>query len=422
MMHAARHTIAVLSAVLATATSAIAQMPTPGTPRARQAAPSNVTVYLLTMGVGRQVWELFGHDALWFHDPSTGTDEVYDWGRFSFRQPNFIGRFLKGHMLYTMGGTTIDTTIWEYTYFRRKVTAQQLDLTPAQIQSMHDYIAWNMRPGNQEYRYDYYRDNCTTRIRDIIDRALGGQLRAASTTQRSGTTYRLETLRLMRPDFWLASGVDIGLGQRADSELSRWDDMFLPWVLHDFLRTFKVRDSTGAGHPLVKSERVLLDGQEPAAGPATPPPIMGWLLPLGLGVAIVLAIVLALAPRARGWRIAAAILVSAWAAIAGILGLLLTLLWTVTDHVFAHSNASLLVFHPLWLVLAVLLPISIVRGRAERATRAIVGLTVAAAAVALVLRVTGFSAQQNLAVIWLALPSSFVIGAVAFRRQSASAA
>ena len=377
-------------------------------------AGRNVTVYLLTMGNGAQVWELFGHNAIWIHDNVTKRDTVFNWGVFSFRQPHFIARFLKGTMLYSMGGDSMENILLEYRYWNRTVVAQELDLLPAQKDTVLAALRWNALPENVNYRYDYYRDNCSTRVRDLLDRALGGPI-AAQARGLTGTTYRSHTLRLMQRDVPIVVGVDIGLGRPGDVELTKWQEMFLPRKLHDFVAKVRVIDSTGVMHPLVRSERVLFQanrGPEPDA----PPDLGIWLLLGGMIVAsLVVWAGLAASSGTRFPRAAVATLTSIWSLLAGLLGVILTMLWTVTDHVFAHSNENLLLFNPLWLVMVVLLPLYFWSGRAERLTRSVSVALMALAVVALAMHATGLSAQDNLAVIGLALPPALAIAVVTAR-------
>jgi hypothetical protein len=360
------------------------------------------------MGNGDQIWELFGHDAILVHDNVSGRDTVFNWGVFSFRQSHFIAHFLEGRMLYAMGGDSMDLVMYAYRYLNRPVRAQELDLTPAQRDTILHRIQWNIRPENINYRYDYFRDNCATRVRDIIDEALGGQLRAQSQTL-SGTTYRWQALRLMQGDKPIVLGVDIGLGRPSDRELTKWETMFLPKQLHDFVATMQVRDSTGATHPLVRDERVLFASSR---GPEhdAPPHLFPWLL---LGGLVTAGVFLWLGSSAtdggRAVRVGAALVIGLWTFVAGLLGVLVTLLWAVTDHVFAHANENLLLFNPLWLILAVLVVRSLWKGRASVWTqRFAVGLA-SLAVLALVAHVTRLSAQQNLPVIALALPPALAI-------------
>src|SRR5436309_15501909 len=104
----------------------------------------------------------------------------------------------------------------EYRYFNRSVVAQELNLTPAEREELRTFADWNMRPENQLYRYQYFRDNCSTRVRDVLDRILRGQLCAAARTRMTGTSYRWHVLRLTRVDKALVTGIDIGFGRRGD--------------------------------------------------------------------------------------------------------------------------------------------------------------------------------------------------------------
>jgi Domain of unknown function (DUF4105) len=370
---------------------------------------SELTITLLTMGVGEEVWEEFGHNALWFHverPPSMGppVDVVYNWGIFDSSQPYFIPHFLQGRMLYSMGGYPYEQTLIDYRARDRAVWAQELDLTNQQKIALRDFVIWNSRPENARYRYDYYRDNCSTRVRDAIDRVLGGVIRATFSGRKTSYTYRSETLRLTQRQALLASGIDLGLGRPADRELTAFEEMFLPMRLRDYIRELRVDDGNGGTRPLVKNERMLLPTlTHPEA--TSPPRWMPVFLTLGLVLGVLFAVV--------GWRAArgsasarytAGTLFAVWSFGAGILGLLLTLLWSVTDHTFAHRNENLLLFNPLWLVLAVLAPMTAVKGRLSRSTRWIIFVLAGLALVALLLHLVGLSRESNGEMIAFALP------------------
>ena len=360
----------------------------------------NVTVTLLTMGNGEAVWEMFGHTAIMIHSDRTGRDTVFNWGAFDFHQPYFILHFLENLNRYQMAGETLDNLLYNYRGWNRSVTAQELALSAAQKDTLLAIIRENAKPENLTYSYDYFVDNCATRPRDILDRVLGGQLRVGADSI-SGTSYRWHTLRLMQDNKPLVLGVDIGLGEPSDKPITAWQEMFLPKKLHDWVATRRVRDSTGASQPLVRSERVLF--QSTRAPEATKPPALGLALwPIGIVLGALFAwLGVRSTPERRGARITSSVVFSVWCAAAGILGLLLTILWTLTAHRFAYANENLLLFNPLWLVLAFTIPMA----RATRFSYRLLTFLVALTVLAFVAHV-GISRQQNLAIIGLALPAA----------------
>ena len=379
---------------------------------------ANLTVYLLTMGNGEQVWEMFGHTAIAIRDNTSGRDTVFNWGVFDSHQPNFILHFLQGLNIYKMGGETMQQLLYQYRYFNRSVTAQELDLSVAERDSLMAFIRVNAQPENVDYRYDYFRDNCSTRPRDLLDRALGGQLRAKADSL-TGTTYRSQALRLMQGNKPLVVGVDIGLGEPSDQQLTTWMAMFLPRVLHDYVAHLQVRDSAGAMHPLVKNERVLFASTRGPEATA-PPRLAAWLLLIGMFVAGLIIWLASRAGRSKGARVTLTVVTSAWCVVAGLLGGVLTILWTATDHFFAHANENLLVFNPLWLVLAVLVAIYFTTGRSARLTGYLAVSLAGLCVLALVSHLVMVSRQANLAVILLSLPPALAVAWLAMPARRSS--
>lgn len=370
----------------------------------------DVSVSLLTMGNGEQIWELFGHTAIRIHNNVTGQDSVFNWGVFDSRQPNFILHFLQGLNWYQMGGQTIDDLLAFYKYFNRSVTEQSLNLSEVQRDSLVRLIEANARPENLKYRYDYFVDNCSTRPRDLLDRVLGGQLRAKADSS-TGLSYRGQALRLMQGDKPLVVGVDIGLGEPSDEVLTTWKAMFLPRVLHDYVGSLQVRDANGGTQPLVSGERVLFQSTRPPE-PVAPPRLWSYLLLLGLLIGGVLLWLASIASRSRGARWGLGILATLWCVIAGLLGVVLTILWTATDHQFAHANENLLVFNPLWLILAVCVAMYVANGKAARFTGLLTAFLAALSVLALLSHAVFVSRQANLAIILLALPPALALALI----------
>ena len=348
------------------------------------AAPpgSELDVYVMTMGQGELVWERFGHNALGIRDRARGTDLVYNWGTFSFAQPGFLPRFLRGEMRYWMAPADAFLTRVAYQQANRSVAIQWLDLAPAQKDSLRRLVEWTAQEEHKYYRYDYYRDNCSTRVRDALDLVLGGAIRRATDTAMTAMTYRDHSLRLMDGMPWTRAGIDLGLGRPTDAPISAWQAMFIPMEFQRRLRAVRIVRGDGSVAPLVTSEEVLVAAQRPAERMDVPALVTGTGL---LGLALAAAMLLAgYRLPGRGPSLALAM---AWSAVAGLFGLLLALLWTVTQHVAAHANQNLFFAQPLWLAVLVLLPFVRRRRGARdavlRAVRASAALTLLGAIVAL---------------------------------------
>jgi hypothetical protein len=315
----------------------------------------------MTMGVGAEVWERFGHNAIIVEDRSRAESTAYNYGMFSFRQENFLLRFIQGRMWYWMEGYPAQLELPRYRAAGRSVWRQELNLLPAQRLALRDFLEWNARDENKFYRYDYYRDNCSTRVRDAIDRAVQGALAAQLQGPASGT-YRFHTLRLNTNNKLLYIGLALVEGQGADRPITQWEETFLPLKLREHLRLVRVPDSTGALVPLVKSEETLYQSPRFPV-PDAPPNWVPEFLLLGLvvgglfwwGGAI-----------GRGNRFARGTLLlggTFWALLSGLAGLILVGMWAFTDHAIAARNENVLQCTILALALAPTLPF-LLRGRA----------------------------------------------------------
>ncbi|MDX1647259.1 MAG: DUF4105 domain-containing protein, partial [Longimicrobiales bacterium] len=130
---------------------------------------SELRVWLVTAGPGDAVWERYGHNAIRILDTGTGRDVSYNWGIFDFQQVDFIPRFLQGRMLYMMAPFSTPAMIDAYARADREVILQELDLTPAEKLELRTLAEINALPENRDYIYQYVLDNCSTRVRDLLD-------------------------------------------------------------------------------------------------------------------------------------------------------------------------------------------------------------------------------------------------------------
>ena len=366
-------------------------------------------VALVTFGPGRIYWERFGHNAFIVDDPATGARIAYNYGVFDFEEEHFLLNFALGHMRYSLVAEPLDADLARYAAEGRSVTVQMLNLTPAQARQLAEFLAWNAQPQNADYRYDYFVNNCSTRLRDALNRALGGALERQLARRPAPDTYRFEAVRLVSPDFWLALGMDMGLGPNADGPLNLWQESFVPMVLSRALDDIAVRDTNGGTLPLVSDEQVVLPGRL-APAPAAPRELRLPFLAAGMGLA---ALLLWLARgKGRFYRASFALLATAWWLICGFSGLVLAGLWGLSDHWAAWRNENLLLFNPVCLVLP------LVWWRAPRIACFLATLIAVAALTSLIIRTLPGLYQGNLAFIALSVPVHVVLAMLAWRQRS----
>lgn len=361
---------------------------------------ANLKVSLITYGPGETYWERFGHDAIELRDISSGEAINFNYGVFDFNEKNFFLNFARGRMRYLMdaGPSNLDEAF--YVGSGRSVTRQRLALTPDQAEALRDFLLWNLRPENAGYNYDYYADNCTTRVRDALDQALGGVIGKQLTSRAGGMTYRQQTARLMSAQPWLMLIMDLGLGPYADQPLDAWRESFLPVVLQHQLRNVQINDGHGGLKPLLQSE------QRVSPNRLDVPPAKAPDLRLPLALAGLLLATLIVSTRVF-WPTSFALIGSMYLVSAGLVGLLLLALWTLTAHHAAWSNANLLLFNPL----AFLLLPTLWRARrgfaASRLIDGVIAIQLLAVVIAVLLHLLHLlpgTVQQNQPWLLFALP------------------
>jgi hypothetical protein len=374
-------------------------------------------ISLLTIGPGELYFERFGHNAIVVREAGRPA-LAYNYGIFDFAQENFLLNFARGHMLYRIAVGTLEDDLAMYRAERRSMVEQQLDLDAAQARALVAFLEDNARPENAQYRYEYFAANCSTRVRDALDRALGGTLRTQSEGRSRGYSYRLDALRLMTPEPWLMLGIDLGLGPSTDQRIDYWQESFVPETLRDVVSRMTLIDAAGQQRPLVTQtvNHAIGEIEEP---PALPPDLRIPFLLLGLALGT------ALLWLARGSSAARRVPLVTFALVfelfCGIGGLLLLFLWFGTEHYAAWANENLLLLSPLCLAL---LPawFGIARGRRRprRVAAAIAWLIAFLAAIALFSKILPWFVQANLHWIVLLLPIHLAL-AVVLQREAQSA-
>jgi len=316
---------------------------------------ASLSVHLLTIGPGDRLWELFGHNALLVRDLATGYEAALNYGIFDSSSPGFAGRFLRGRMLYATAPQSLAGTLDRARAANREVRAQELELDPAQRSELLQLLQHDALPENRFYRYHYYLNNCSTKLRDLLDRVLDGQLRAAAETAPPQATWRDHTRRLTSASTVGYLGLQLLVGPRGDRPTTPWEEMWVPMKLRDTLAGLTVVRADGTRVPLVRSEALWVESTRPA--PPASPPDFNTLFPLaGAAIAILFGMAaywakdesvpgrLALGAGTFGW--------AAWCSFVSLL--LVAMHWT--DHEFLYWNWNILVFSPACLGLTILFP------------------------------------------------------------------
>lgn len=295
-----------------------------------QANLMHTRISIITCGPGDELYSLFGHTAIRVIDGTNHTDTTYNWGGFTFDQPNFYLKFVRGKLLYYSNADYYPEFLQEYIEENRSVYEQVLNLDSASKHKILDAIAHNMQGDNRFYKYDFLLDNCTTRVKNIIfennkDAVIKNNVVPDKTTSRDMIHYYLE--RGDKP--WTELGIDILLGSRMDRTVSNDEAMFLPEFFMKGLADAKKNNS-----PLAAKATVLLQGKNTND-------TSGKFVPL-----IVLSIVSLLIFIISRLQSPQAIKIMAFVDllllyITGLLGILLLFMWLGTDHTVCKNNLNL---------------------------------------------------------------------------------
>lgn len=377
---------------------------------------SPLQISLLTVGPGAIFFERFGHNAIVVRDTRSGEAVAYNYGIFDFAEGDFLANFARGHMRYRIAEGELADDIAMYRAERREIVEQRLDLSGEQAAALAQFLEWNARPENALYRYDYFTANCSTRVRDALDRALGGALRAQSEGRSRGYTYRLDALRLMAPQPALMLLIDLGLGPFADQRLDYWQESFVPETLRHVVGDMRLAGADGATRPLVTGTQVLAAGE--IEQPPALPPDLRWPFLIG-GVALGFVLFWLSGRRGAAVRVPLSLFAIAFELFCAIGGLALLFLWFGSDHHAAWRNENLLLLSPLCLLLV---PAWIGALRARRPARrwsvVVAWLVVLGAAFGLFSKILPWFAQENLHWIVLFLPLHLAL-ALALPRAAA---
>ena len=310
---------------------------------AQQGCP--IRISLLTCTPGQELYSIFGHSAIRVVDSATNTDLVFNYGTFDFYDPDFYKKFIKGKLLYFVSVDSLQSFLLEYQYDKRGVIEQVLNLSCKEKQAMMSALFENAKEENKYYHYDFNYDNCTTRLRDMLEKATGKELKTKNILPHVKTTFRhlIHDYLNRGGQQWSKLGIDILLGSPLDKKITNREAMFLP----DYL--MMAFDSSSINHEsLVAQKNILLISQEEKkANPLFTPLLVFSILFLLIATVSIFA--------ATSFRVFLKIFDFIFFFTLGLLGILLLFMWFGTNHAMCKNNFNLLWALPLHLPVALLI-------------------------------------------------------------------
>jgi hypothetical protein len=286
-------------------------------------------ISLMTVAPGEFLYSTFGHSAIRVLDPANRLDRCYNYGTFDFEQPNFVLKFCRGKLLYFLDIEPYKSFERGNLLDQRAMSEQVLNLDSTQKQLLFNLLQENAREENRFYKYDFFYDNCATRIRDIVEKTFPQPIVWDSSQLALGTTMRQLLNPYMASQPWTHFGMNLGLGYAADRRALARDFMFLPDYVHDMFASARIDDTTA----LVVGERHVPEMSFPKT--EYKPGFFGRPLWVMILVAVI-------GIAAMFNRRTARIFDTIFWFVLGAAGLVLALLWFATDHSATKINFNLL--------------------------------------------------------------------------------
>jgi hypothetical protein len=289
-------------------------------------------VSVLTIGPGTSLNDAFGHSGFRIKDRIKGTDLVFNYGVYDFEADNFYLKFAQGKLNYLIGWAYYEDFFEDYISQNRTIEEQILNLSASEKQALFDFLINNMKPENRRYLYEFFYDNCATRIKDVLQYVTNNSIVFNELDGFEQKTFRTLIHENLHRNTWGCFGIDLALGSVIDKKATPEQHMFLPKNIHAF---FEQANLGNSGKKLVVKSNILYKKID------TPQPTNFLTSPLMvLGVLGLLIVFITYSDFKKNKQ-------TVWLdillfSITGLIGILILLLWFATDHTGTHQNYNLL--------------------------------------------------------------------------------
>lgn len=308
-------------------------------------ATDSIQLSLLTCAPGEEIYSLFGHTAIRYQNYTQNIDAVFNYGMFSFNTPNFILRFTLGETDYQLGVTSYSEFADEYNYYGRSVWQQNINLTQPEKLKLIKLLEDNYRPENRVYRYNFFFDNCATRPKDQIEKAIDGRLEYGRNMddKNTGKSFRDIIHQYTKGHPWDRFGIDLCIGSTADRPITYRQMMFAPFYVKDFFEKAIIINPSGVGRPLVEKETKVVNPPNVVTSQQQGlTPLQSSLL---LFIIVTLITIYGIRHNKTFWQVDLILFF-----VAGITGCILTFLVLFSKHPAVSPNFLLFIFHPIHLL------------------------------------------------------------------------
>jgi hypothetical protein len=289
---------------------------------------AHLRISLLTCTPGEELYATFGHSAFRVTDSTGNSDIVYNYGTFNFDEDGFYLKFMRGKLLYYVNPENFSDFSYDYRAAKRGITEQVLNLTANEKISLQQFLLENIKDQNKYYKYDFFLDNCTTRLRDILKKQHDSVF-CLKPVMPSGTRFRKAIHEYLdnNNQQWSELGIDILLGLPCDAKMTTQQMQFLPDNL------MKSLDSSS--NKIIASKQVLFAAEETRIKES-------YFSPLVVFSILLLVIILTGSIKNKYTPGFLQGFDGILFFITGLMGILLILMWTATDHAMCKNNFNLL--------------------------------------------------------------------------------
>lgn len=307
-----------------------------------QLLSSSAKISLITCDVGDEIYSLFGHTAIRISDPENNIEEIYNYGTFDGFEDNFELKFAQGRLNYWLSKQTLEDFLWEYQYYNRTVYQQTLNLTNNEVNTIYAFLLENFKPANRKYQYEFFYDNCATRVRDVFQKVLVSSIIWNNHPWHNQYTFRQLIAKDLVKTPLTHLGIDLVLGKKIDVSVSTQDLMFHPVYM---MQAFDLaeRKLDGETEKLVIEKTILFQGVSSNVSSTNVPLYVAW------SIFFLAAILTFFRVNKIGY-----VFDFTLSYVFGLLGIILLLMWFATDHSATKYNFNLLWASPLLLLFPIL--------------------------------------------------------------------